>query len=297
MDRVIREMLYHDIDPAVAIRWASYNGARHYQLRDHGAIAPGYLADIVLLSSLEEVRTSEVFVDGELVVENSKLITTIEEPLTQMKIENSVNLQPLSIEDFKLKPPLPEGEVTVNLMVLEPTRLSSLETVTVPVHNGELDMAALGQDVCLISVVPRHGQTHPPALALLKGLGLKRGTLASTIAHDSHNIILTGHRPEDMLLACRELQQCGGGLVFVDEGQILAKVELPLAGLMSFKSVVELAEEMTTLNDLAVELGIHHRARALSTSGLALTVIPTVRMSDLIGLMDVATQEAIPVFG
>lgn len=296
MDRVIREMLYHGIDPAVAIRWATLNGARHYQLRDHGAIAPGYLADVVLLSSLEKVTASEVFVDGELLVENGRLLTEIPEPPTSIEIKNSVHIQPLSVDDLRLKPPVENGEIAVNLMELLPTRLSALEQTTVTVKDGELDLASLGDDICYIAIVPRHGQQHKPVVALLKGLGLKQATLASTIAHDSHNILITGHRPEDMLLAVQELEKCGGGLVFVENGRILDKVELPLAGLMSLKPVSELAVEMERLDDLAVELGIPHRAKALSTTGLALTVIPEVRLSDLLGMVDVATQEPIPVF-
>jgi adenine deaminase len=296
MDRVIREMLYHDIDPAVAIRWATYNGARHYQLRDHGALAPGYYADIVLLSSLQDVVTSEVFVGGRMVVENGRLVITIAEPKTGMKVENSVQLQSLSVDDFRLKAPLKEGQVELNLMVLAQTRLTHVETVTAQVRDYQLNLADLGQDVCYVSVVPRHGQAHRPVLAVLKGLNLKRGTLATTIAHDSHNIIITGHRPEDMLLAVRELEKCGGGIVVVDQGQVLGHVELPLAGLMSLKPVSELAVEMKAINEIVKNLGIDHRAQALSTSGLALTVVPKVRMSDLVGLMDVETQEPIPVF-
>lgn len=296
MDRVIREMLYHGVDPAVAFRWATLNGARHYQLRDHGAIAPGYLADIVLLSSLEEVRASEVFVDGQLLVENGKLLQEIPEPATSIEIKNSVHIQPLSIADFCLKPPIDNGEVTLNVMELLPTRLSKLMQTTAMVRDGKIDLTSLGDDICYIAIVPRHGQSHPPVVALLKGLGLKQATLASSIAHDSHNILITGHKPEDMLLAVQALAKCGGGLIFVEDGNILGKVELPLAGLMSPKPVAELAIEMQVMDDLAVELGIPHRAKALATTGLALTVIPEVRLSDLLGMVDVATQEPIPVF-
>ncbi|MCA9984918.1 MAG: adenine deaminase [Anaerolineales bacterium] len=296
MDRVIREMLYHGIDPAVAIRWASLNGARAYQLRDHGAIAPGYLADIILLDSLEEVRTSEVFVGGELMVEDGKLLQDIPEPPNSIEINNSVHVAPLTVDQFRLKPPIANGQVTMNMLHLLPTRLSALDSATVTVKDGQIDLAALGDDICLATVVPRHGQKHEPIVVPLKGLGLKHATLASTIAHDSHNVIVTGHRPEDMLLAVQELAACGGGVVIVNDGQVLAKVELPLAGLMSFKPVSELAVEMEKMDDLAVELGIHHRAKALATTGLALTVIPEVRLSDLLGLVDVATQEPLPVF-
>ena len=296
MDRVIREMIWHDIDPAVAIRWATYSGAQHYKLRDHGSIAPGYYADLVLLSSLEEVRTSEVFVGGEMVVENGKLIALIEEPPTSIKVENSIHLQPLSTEDFHLKAPIKDGQIRVNLMALEQTRMTRLETVSVQVRNHEIDLASLGEDVCYLSVVPRHGQKHPPALALLKGLHLRHGTLATTIAHDSHNMIVTGHKPGDMLMAVRELEECGGGIVIVEDGNVLNKIELPLAGLVSLKSVSELAAGIKTFNKIARGLGIDHRPQILATSSLALTVIPEVRISDLVGLLDVETQEPIPVF-
>jgi adenine deaminase len=296
MDRVIREMLAQGIAPAVAMRWATYNGARHYGLRGHGAIAPGYLADIVLLSSLEEVKTSAVLVGGKLVVQDGKLIGSIPEPPTSIQPTNSVHLQPLSPETFTLKAPIRQGMVTVNVMVLEPSRLTHVETRTGQVTDYALDLRSLGDDICYVSVVPRHGQTHLPTLALLQGLHLRRGTLASTIAHDSHNLIVAGHNPRDMLLAVCELEKCGGGIVMVDEGKVLGKVELPLAGIMSFKPVAELAREMHALNDLARSLGIDARVPALALSGLALTVIPKVRLSDLGPLLDVETQEFIPIF-
>ena len=131
---------------------------------------------------------------------------------------------------------------------------------------------------------------------LLKGLGLRRGALATSISHDSHNILVTGHAPADMLLAMRTLVDSGGGLVAVADGRVLAHVALPLAGLMSLKPVPALAEEMRVLNRVVAELGVDHAAKALSTTGLALTVIPEVRISDLGGLFDVATQEFLPVF-
>ena len=296
MDRVIREMIAHDIDPAVAIRWATYNGARHYGLRDQGAIAPGYLADIVLLSSLEEVTASEVFVGGEQVVEAGKLAVSIAEPRTTMPIENSVHLQPLSETDFQLKAPAGTKEsVRANVIVLEHSRLTHLETVEVPIHEGLVDLSE-AEDICYLSVIPRHGQTHSPSLALLKGLGLKRGAMAGTIAHDSHNLIVAGHTPADMLLATQALQHCGGGLILVDDGKVVDKVELPLAGLMSLKAVDELAVDTERFTQSAIDLGVKARTPALAISGLALTVIPEVRISDLGAILDVDSQEFLPVF-
>ncbi len=296
MDRVIREMIAHDIDPAVAIRWATLNGARNNRLRDHGAIAPGYLADIVLLDSLVDVSASDVFVGGRQVVRDGGLCVVIDEPPAELPVANSVRIaRPLTEEDFCLRPPVDDGTVTANLIVLEKSRLTRRESVEIPVQNGQLQLHDL-DDVCTITLVPRHGQPHPPQTALLKGLGLRRGALASSISHDSHNLLVTGHDPADMLYAANVLRECGGGLVVVADGAVLAKVELPLAGLMSRKSVVDLAKETHRLNQVVQELGIDHAAKGLSTTGLALTVIPELRMSDLGGLFDVASQTFLPVF-
>ncbi len=294
MDRVIREMLAHDIEPAVAIRWATLNGARNYGLRDHGAIAPGYLADILLLDSLEEVHVCDVFVDGQQVVADGKLMVEIHPPVTHLDSVNTIRVSPtLGLDDFRLTPPLQNGRVVANIMALQKSRLTTQEQCEVDVVDGAVQLI---DDMCLITVVPRHGQTHRPQTAILKGLGLQRGAIASSIAHDSHNILVTGHTPEDMLLAVRELEACGGGLAVVADGEVLAKVELPLAGLMSLKSVESLAEETRRMNRVVQDLGVHHAAKALSTTGLALTVVPALRMSDLGGLFDVATQEFVPVF-
>lgn len=294
MDRVIREMLAHDIEPAVAIRWATLNGARNYGLRDHGAIAPGYLADIVLLDSLADVHATDVFVAGEQVVAEGRLAVSIQPPPTQLDSVNTIRLaRPLTEDDFRLSPPVENGPVTANIMVLEKSRLTRQEVCELTVIDGQVQ---LSDDMCTIAVVPRHGQTHPPQVAILRGLGLQRGALASSIAHDSHNILVTGHTPGDCLLAVETLQACGGGLVVVADGEVLAKVALPLAGLMSLKSVPELAKETRHMNRIVQGLGVDHAAKALSTTGLALTVVPALRMSDLGGLFDVATQAFVPVF-
>ena len=296
MDRVIREMLAHEIEPAVAIRWATLNGARNNRLRDLGAIAPGYFADIVLLDSLNDVHTSDVFVNGEQVAGDGQLIAAIEEPPSSLATENSIRIaRTLSAADFRPVPPIEHGSVGVNLMVLEKSRLTRHEEAEFTVIDGKLQIES-EEDVCFITTVPRHEQSHAPQTALLKGLGLQRGALASSIAHDSHNILVTGHGADDMLLAVRELQRVGGGLVAVADGKVLAMVKLPLAGLMSEKSVADLAIETRAMNRAVAELGIGHTAKALTTTGLALTVIPTLRMSDLGGLLDVGSQEFIPIF-
>jgi len=245
---------------------------------------------------LEDVTASEVFVGGKQVVEEGKLSISIAEPSTAMPIENSVHLQPLSEADFQLKAPVGAGEsVQTNVIVLEHSRLTYLETIGFPIHKGLVELSE-AEDICYLSVVPRHGQTHSPSLALLKGLGLERGAMAGTIAHDSHNLIVAGHTAGDMLLAVQELQRCGGGLILVDDGEVVDKVELPLAGLMSLKPVDVLAVDTERFTQSAVDLGVKARTPALAISGLALTVIPEVRISDLGAILDVDAQEFLPVF-
>lgn len=298
MDAVVREVINQGIDPAMAIRWATINGARHYGLRDHGAIAPGFLADIVLLSSLEEVETSEVFVSGRLVVDGGQLIVPIQDMTQGGAVKNTVRIGALKEEDFRLKAPINNGEVNANVLVYEPSRFRHLEERKATVNDGVVNHKALGDDICLVTVIPRHGQEHKHTIVPVEGLGLKRGALAATIAHDSHNLIVAGHRSSDMLHAVQELEECGGGIVVVGDEDVIAKLELPLAGLMSRKPVEEVAEEVKIVSQAARDVGIskHFHSPALALTGLTLTVTPKVSISDLGGLLDVETQEFIPVF-
>ena len=297
MNRVIREVISYGIDPALVYRWATLVGARGYHLKDHGAIAPGYLADIALLSDLVEVTVSDVFANGKLISKNGELLNPIPEPQATLDLGNSVHIKTtLTRDHFAIKAPIETGEIDVNIIALEPSRLTHLETISIPVVDHYLNLKALDGDFCYLTVVPRHGQPHPPQTVVLKGLGWNRGTLASTIAHDSHNLIVAGHNPEDMLLAALELEKCAGGIALVDEGKLLGKVELPLAGLMAQKTVAELAREIEVVEKIALDMGIQATSPALAIAGMALIVAPHVRISDLVGLFDTIDQKPLPIF-
>ncbi len=296
MDRVIREMIAHGVAPVRAIRWATWIGAQHYGLRDRGAIAPGYRADMVLLDSLEEVRVQNVFAGGKQVVSNQQL--TVDIPLATLPSPggNTVHLNPLEAADLSPTAPIDEGLIQINVMHLLPSRLTELQTKTAHVKQSKIALDTVAADACYLAVIPRHGQEHNPGLSILTGLNLQRGALASTVAHDSHNLIVVGRNTQDMMVAVQHLEKSHGGIAIVADGEVLASVALPIAGLMSNRSVPALAGEMDKLNDVAVELGITHRAKALATTGLALTVIPEVSASDTFGLIDVASQQAVPLF-
>lgn len=295
MDRVVREMMRHGVEPARAIRWATWIGAQHYGLRDRGAIAPGYRADLLLLDSLEEVRVRDVFVAGQPVIREGEL--AIEIPLaTKPPGGNTVKLNPLTDSDLEPAPPVRNGTLQVNTMHLLPSRLTELRQVQAEVRQGHIVLDSIAADACFLAVIPRHGQSHAPGLSILTGLNLNQGALASTVAHDSHNLLVVGRNTRDMLVAIRELESLEGGIAFATAGEVVAAVALPIAGLMSAKSVPDLATDMRTMNEVAEEFGITHQAKALGTTGLALTVIPEVSASDTVGLLDVATQQAIPLF-
>lgn len=296
MDRVVREMLAHGVEPCRALRWASWVGAQHYGLRDRGAIAPGYKADMVLLESLEEVRVGDVFAGGRRVARGGAL--TIDLPLGTVAPpgRNSVRLKPFRETDLMPQAPIRDGVLDVNVMHILPSRLTERRQVRATVRQGVIALDSIAADACFVAVLPRHGQSHGPGLSLLTGLGLRKGALASTVVHDSHNLLAVGRNAADMAAAARHLEAIAGGICIAVDGCIRASVALPIAGLMSAKSVPEVAQEMDRLNAAAVALGITHRAKGLATTGLALTVIPEVSASDWVGLLDVDTQEAIPLF-
>lgn len=295
MDRVIREMLAHGVEASRALRWATWIGAQHYGLRDLGTIAPGYRADMVILESLEDVQVRDVFAGGRQVVDDGTLLVDMPLDAVTPPGGNTVHLNPFQASDLMPAVPIAEGTVRVNVMHLLPSRLTELRQVDAAVREGCIQLDSIASDACYVAVLPRHGQAHGPGLSILTGLHLQQGAVASTVAHDSHNLLVIGRNADDMATAVRYLEACQGGICFAVAGEVLAGVALPIGGLMSDKSISELAADMRVLNDAAIELGITHRAKALATTGLALSVIPDVAASDLTGLLDVNTQEAIPL--
>ena len=293
MNRVLRTMIAEGIKPERAVRFATLNGARHYGLRDHGAVAPGYFADIVLLNSLEEVAVNEVIVGGRLVAKDGQLMLDIEEP-REVPVENTVRLPELSIESFVLR--TPSSDTTVINVIAPKGWIMNLEPVSVQPVNGKIELGSLGDNISLVSIIPRHGQDRSPTLAPLKGFPLTRGAMASTVSHDSHNLAVVGKNPGDMYLAAKTLEECGGGVVVVVDGQILAKVELPIAGLMSPLPVPELAEKVREFNRAAREAGIQMPVPVLTLAGFALPCRPEGCVVTDLGLVDVATQQPVPLF-
>jgi adenine deaminase len=298
MDRVVRGVMAYGVPAARAIRWACYIGPQHYGLRDFGAIAPGFIADFQLLDSLEEVHSTDVFVGGRHIVGDGALAQPMADPLAGREFGNSVKVARVRAGDFAIAAPVASGEIKINAMELLPTRMTRLASLSVPVSEGRLTPESLPQGVCMAAIVPRHGQGGQPVCTLLTGFGLSRGALAHTVAHDCHNILIAGRSAHDMARAVEALEACSGGFVLVDEGEVVAEVPLPLAGLMSFESCRDLSSAIERFNDAARRMGINPETATpiIAMTGLALAVIPEVRITDVHPLFDVATQEPIAQF-
>lgn len=292
MDRGLRILIEQGVDPALAVRFATLNGATRYGLHDLGAIAPGKLADILLVDSLRDLRARVVIAGGQVVARDGALVTRIVDPVPPPN-QNSVRIQPLTVESFQLRRAGASGEQELRVIELAANRTTTLGTANLSFAAGVLQLP-LPEGIVLLSVVPRHGQPHPPTVALLRGLGLRAGALATTVAHDSHNLIVAGRTPEEMLVAAQAVAAMGGGAALVQDGAILATVRLPVAGLMSLEPVEGVAAEVRAFNQIARELGLGGTSPVLAISSLALPVAPFIRITDF-GLVDTLTQQFIPV--
>jgi len=291
MNYGMRSLISAGVDPVTVIQMATINVANHYGLWGLGAIAPGWLADIVLLDDLQQVRVRHVITSGKLRVKDGALLTPIEEPV-KPRLENSVHLPAdLSVESFL---PQVEGREACRVHALNLSNLinTQLESLELPCQNGRVRFP-LPEGVSLAAVVGRHGQGNPPSLAFITGYPLQSGAVASTVSHDSHNLVIIGKTPEDMFAAAQALAQSGGGLVALREGRVIAEIKLPIAGLMSPLPLPEIAQQVTHFEQSLPELGLmpYFPWHILA---LALPVIPQVRLTDL-GLANTTTQQFIPM--
>jgi adenine deaminase len=288
MDRGVRVLIEQGVDPALAIRFATLNGATRYGLRELGAIAPGKLADIVLVESQRDLRARVVLAGGRVVARDGTLVAEFADPVAP-PLDNSVRIQPVSAESFTLRRPGVAGSRPITILDMDPQRTTRLAEAAVEFAEGTCQLP-LPDGLTLLSVVPRHGQAHPPSLALLRGLGLRDGALASTVAHDSHNLIVAGRTPADMASAAQAVADMGGGAALVAGGQLLAAVRLPVAGLMSTEPVATVAAEVRVFSEHGRALGLGGASPVLAISSLALPVAPFFRITDL-GVVDTLTQE------
>jgi len=277
--------------PMAAVTMATLNPAEYFRLGQRGALSPGFAADLVVVEDLETFQVSRVFKDGRLVVDRGRLTAALDLPEPPVP-RTALRVQDLSLERFF---PPAAGELVKVIGLVPGQILTEKRVVPAPVRDGRLVADPL-QDLLKLAVVERHRGTGNLGLGLVQGFGLSRGALASSVAHDSHNIVVVGADEADMLAAVQHLVALGGGLAAVAGGQVLADLALPIAGLMSPRALPEVAGAYGALKEAYRALGGNLQDPFMALSFLALPVIPQLKLTDL-GLVDVGRFQVVPLFG
>ena len=234
INNLVRTAINKGLDPIRAIQMATINSAEYFRLRELGRVAPGLPTDLLILDDLKQVSISRVYQSGRLVAEAGKLVVP-SVSTRDAQLPDSMNVAWDKVKDFSIKA---EGNA-VNIIQVVPGQIVTKRLVEpAPITDG-LVVADPARDILKIAVIERHHGTGAFALALIRGFGLKRGAIACTVAHDSHNIIVVGTNDSDMLAAAQETARMRGGLTAVADGRTLAGLPLPIAGLMSDKPVQE----------------------------------------------------------
>lgn len=289
MDDVLRKAIAGGTDPLVAIAAATIHAARAYGLVDLGALAPGFRADFLVVSDLEQFEVERVYVGGELVAEGGRCLAECPDiPAGDVRGTVDVDTGALSFripaEGKKARViGVVPGQVVTEGLILEPKEVG-----------GEV-VADPERDILKLAVVERHRGTGNVGLGLVRGFGLKRGALGSTVAHDSHNIVVVGTNDGDMRLAVARLVELGGGQVVIADGKVLAELPLPLGGLMSDLPLEEVVRRSGGLKKASRSLGCVLPDPFMQLSFLALPVIPKLKLTDL-GLVDVERFELTSLF-
>ncbi|MGA9290726.1 MAG: adenine deaminase [Anaerobacillus sp.] len=291
VDHNVRLAVQQGMDPLLAIQMASLNVAECYGLKTKGAIAPGLDADFVLLDDLGSFSVSQVYRGGKLVAENGAS-ESISKQQPSDAIMNSVHIPELTPEDLKL----PVREEQANVIEIIPNQLVTNKLklhVTRDENNGFLPSS--DKDLMKLAVIERHHHTGNIGIGIVKGFQFKKGAIASTVGHDSHNLIIAGTNDEDMIKAAEVIQEMRGGLVVIQDNQVLGKLPLPIAGLLSNKDYHSVNQELGEIDQALAEIGApDHFNPFLTLSFLSLPVIPELKLTDL-GLFDVKAFQHISI--
>ena len=282
IDYIIKKAISYGVDPIVAVKTACHNPARYFALNNRGAIAPGYLADFAVIDNFENFNVELVYKKGVLTCKNGEVqdfpAPEIDDYLVK-RAHDTFHVAHLSAEDFKDERPR-------GVIGLVPGEIVSTD-------NGYASGVDIEKDILKIAVIERHKNTHHIGLGYLQGYGLKRGAIATSISHDSHNIIVVGTNEADMAYAANAIVEHHGGIAVVEDGKLLGGVVLEIAGIMSEESLVTVNEKLEHAKELAFEMGVSRGIDPFMTlSFMSLPVIPTLRLTTR-GVIDVIKQQYI----
>ena len=297
IDYIIRRAISLGADPVHAVIMGSYNAAQYFGLKDRGAVAPGYKANLIVVSDLENFRVEQVYKNGKLVAENGSmkegiLAAEIKHIDTPVRVGDSFHLKEIVPEQLHIE----KKSDQVRVLCLTPGELTTKERlVSWTEKEGYAPGVDVDQDIVKMAVFERHHDTGHIGLGFLGGYGLKNGAVATSIAHDSHNLIIAGTNDTDMVLAGNTVRKNRGGLAVVVNGKVLGELALPIAGLMSEEAAEAVDEKLEKLKEEAGKLGISNSIDPFMTLAFAsLPVIPKLRLNTY-GLIDAEKQEIVDV--
>lgn len=290
---MVRRVVEAGVDPIKAVQVASLNTAEYFGLKDLGAIAPGYKADLLILPDLKSFKPDVVLKDGHVVAQGGKLAVEIADS-DAISTRNSVNVRWITMDDFKIQA---EGDGLKKVRALEviPHQLITKSVISeVKVVDGNA-VSNVDTDTLKICVIERHRATGNIGKGFVKGFNLKCGAIASTVAHDSHNMIVIGTNDADMYTAAVALIKCQGGKVVVKDGEVISKLPLPIAGLMSDREFDFVVEKCDELNKAAHSIGCKLEDPFMTMGFLSLPVIPELKITDK-GVFDTNKFDFIDIF-
>ena len=289
IDHSIRKAIALGVPPVTAIQMGTINTARHYRLKNHGAIAPRFWADFIVLDNIEEMRIRRVYKKGKLVAENGRYAG--EQPAEVPQPRSTMNLSYRSPQDFRLSA---NGAKKIRAIEIVPNQIVTKTAIETPkVLDGQI-VTDTTRDLLKLVVVERHRATGNVGVGFVRGFGLQRGALGSTVAHDAHNVVVVGTNDEDITAAIKALEEMRGGQVAVVDGKVEAALPLPIAGLVSDRPLEVVIENISKLNAAAAHLGCKLDAPFMTLSFMSLSPIPELKLTDQ-GLVDAVNMKLISV--
>ncbi len=289
IDSMVRRAIELGLDPVEAIRLASYNTAQYFRLYDRGAVAPGFVADLVVLDDLKTFQVESVYKDGRLVARAGQLLVAVA-PFAFTGVTDTVHIGDVQEADLRI----PGRPGLIEVVGIEPGQITTRHLrEEAPLRGGAI-VADPERDLLKLAVIERHHASGHIGLGLVKGFGIRKGAIASSVAHDAHNLVIAGASDRDIVLAARALEEMGGGFACVVDGEVRARVPLPYGGLISPLPAAELVEQLRALDAAAAELGCTLEHPCMTLSFLSLSVIPSLKLTDQ-GLIDVETFTLLPL--